>query len=50
MSVTKLLSRVVSSDDDCESKSYKKGIASDALIQFVSAINGFGLVRRADNR
>lgn len=34
MSVTKLLSRVVSSDDD--DNCYKKGISSDLLMQFVS--------------
>ena len=36
MSVTKLLSRVVSSEDDDESNNYKKRIKSDALIQLVS--------------
>ena len=34
MSVVKLLSRVVASEEDCELKNYTRGIASDALIQF----------------
>jgi len=34
MSVTKLLSRVVTQDDDCAEENFKKGIATDALMQF----------------
>jgi len=40
MSVVKLLSRVVASEEDCDSNNYTKGISNDALMQFAVIFSG----------